>query len=140
MQSQVPRIPGDFSTCSQGFDAIWCCVVDFQRLHLLKQYRPVLSPGLPGSWFHDGSDHTTSPQFLTDFAAINSMSRKCSLRLPFQISVQEEALTSAPEAFSYISVQEDDIKFILDDIELGLLIAHCAEGSPPTWRSQTELS
>lgn len=38
--------------------------------------------------------------------------------LPFQISVQEEALPPAPGAFSYISVQEDDIKFILDDVML----------------------
>lgn len=60
--------------------------------------------------------------------------------LPFQISVQEKALTSAPAVFSYISLQEDGITFLLDDIKLVLLMADCAEGSAPPWQPQTELS
>lgn len=77
----------------------------------------------------------TSPQFFTDFAAINSVSWKCSLRLPalpFQISVQEEALTPAPGVFSYISVQKDDIKFILDDIKFVLLVGTLCWGLSPS--------
>ena len=51
--------------------------------------------------------------------------------LPFQTLVQEETLTSAPGVFSYISVQVDDIKFVLDGIKFVLLTTHYAEGSAP---------
>lgn len=54
--------------------------------------------------------------------------------LPFQISVQK-ALTSAPRVFSYISVQKEGIKLILDDIKFVLLMAYCVEGSAPSLQS-----
>lgn len=60
--------------------------------------------------------------------------------LPFQISVQEKALTYSPGVFPYISIQKNDIKFTLNDIKFVLLMAHCAEGSAPPWKSQTGLS
>lgn len=60
------------------------------------------------------------------------MSWKCPLRLPvlpFQRSVQEQILTSVPGVFSYISLNQVDIKFVLDYIVMVLLMAHCSEGS-----------
>lgn len=48
-----------FCTCRESFDTMVLCDkrVGFQGLHLLKQYKPGLSPGLSGSWFRDSSDH-----------------------------------------------------------------------------------
>lgn len=60
MQHKVFRIPGAFSHLQPEFKhyLVLCDKrIDFQRLHLLKQYGAVFPPGLPGPWFHDSSDH-----------------------------------------------------------------------------------
>lgn len=112
--------------------------VDFHRLRPPKQYRPVLSPGLPGSQFHNSSNHNF-PSVLHWFCRIKQSVPKmfsqtdcqCHPR-PFQISVHKEALTSAPGVFFYVSV--------LEDSSWCLVMVYCAEGSAPPWQSGTRLS
>lgn len=126
-----------FYTCSQFWNYLLLCAkrIGVQKLHQQTQYNPVFSPGLPGSLFHNSSDRNF---LFTDFAATNCMSWKCPLRLPllpFQWSVQTKVLISGSRIFSYVSLNQFDIKFVLDCIVLVLLMTHSSECSAPPWQS-----